>query len=147
MIGEKQWLEYVPEEITFNDGRTIIFPASARMVYDPGQNALGLELSKETKDKIAATLARYYSEPPELRRIEYAMRIDLPEGKRTVHFFHPLKPGNGVVLNVGRDGNFFVYQASQEPMFSKKWTVADVTRGQINSDRAVWQFHGYRHEH
>ena len=84
---------------------------------------------------------------PEIKTIFYEMRVD---GYPPMAFFyHPIGPGAGVQL-LPREGNrtrIFFRQADGRPMFSKDFTLREVTRGRVASDRAVWQFHGYRHEH
>ena len=78
------------------------------------------------------------------------MLFKTPAGVERFGFYHPLKTGSGVRIRSGRSGEYFFAADDGRPMFSKNYTAADVTRGRIPRDlagRAVWQFHGYRHEH
>lgn len=143
------WLEYRPDRIAFTDSRSLNFPGSARMLYSDEANVVALELPYKTESQIRRRFTfdadGKYHWP--IKRIEYAMLIDLPEGKETVRFFHPLTAGAEVYLAKNDQGNFFIGNRDGRRMFTKDRTVNDVTEGRIPSNRAVWQFHGYKHAH
>lgn len=151
MSAKPIWLEYQPHALELNrpagarglDATRVDFPAAARMLYNEADNVIALE----NVGRAAPFLRRLADAGAELRRLEYAMLIDLPEGQTRLNFYHPLKPGNGVRVRLNDRGEFFLMQDSGAPLFSKDYTLRDVSRGKINSSRAVWQFHGYRHEH
>lgn len=144
MSARETWLEYQPHKLSVAGGYSVDFPPSSRMLYNPDDHVIALEVPEAVRRSIAAQL------PPdglELRRIEYAMIVDWQGKRETMNFWHPMKPGNGVRLIVGPAGDLFFYQPQGRPLFSKGYTLRDVSRGAMDSDRAVWQFHGYRHEH
>ncbi len=142
------WLEYRLDRLTFQDGRRILFPASTRMLYNPADNIIAIETTPEKRAQVRPfALLPAGASSSELRRIDYAMIINLPEARRTLTFWHPLKTGSGVRVRVNDRGQLFFMNDHGRPLFSKDFTVRDVSRGEIDSDRAVWQFHGYKHEH
>ncbi len=149
MSAKKLWLEYRPDALTFQNGNRITFPRDARMLYNPEDNIIALELTAAQRARVKQAIpVRPHSAPSfELRRIEYSMLFDFDGHRATYRFFHPMKPGNGVRLRINDRGELFFLNDAARPLFSKDYTVRDVTRGEIDSDRAVWQFHGYRHEH
>lgn len=149
MSAQKLWLEYRPDRITFQNGNTIKFPASARMLYEPEDHIIALEMTAAQRAAIKQRIpVRPDSAPSfELKRIEYSMLFDFDGHRATYRFFHPMKKGNAVRLRINDRGELFFLNDAERPLFSKNYTVRDVTRGEIDSDRAVWQFHGYRHEH
>lgn len=143
-MSVKPWLEYIPEKLSFARGPAVEFPASARLLYNPAENIIALENPGANASEL---LRDHAAAGHELRRIEYAMQLELPRVSERLGFFHPMKPGNGVRVRTNDRGQLFFMQDHNRPLFSKDYTVSDVSRGAIKSDRAVWQFHGYRHEH
>ncbi len=143
------WLEYRPEDLFFRDGEKVSFNRAARMGYSEEANLIGLDLTGADLAKLGQQLglARDAQYPSELRRINYSMLIDLPEGKETVGFKHFMDVGAGIYVVRGGDGSYFFGNRDGRRMFTKDRTVNDVTEGTIPSNRAVWQFHGYRHAH
>lgn len=143
------WLEYRLDSLTFKNGVRLKFPPSTRLLYEPDDHVIAIELTAKQRGDIKQNIPVVAGSSPdfELRRIEYSMLVDLPSGKKTLRFFHPMKPGTGVRLTINDRGELFFMQQDGKPLFSKDYTLRDVSRGQIDSDRAVWQFHGYRHEH
>lgn len=143
------WLEYELNYLTLQNGRRIFFPRSSRMLYEPDDHVILIETTRATRNHIVKgyDLKPGNLDGPELKRIEYAMLVNLPGVRETLRFFHPMKPGNGVRLAVAPGGELVFFQQDEKPLFSKDYTLRDVSRGAIDSDRAVWQFHGYRHEH
>lgn len=143
------WLEYRPEGLFFRNGETVRFSSAARMGYSEAAGLIALDLDardvSQLRGKVALPRKTHY--PSELRRIEYSMLIDLPEGKETVRFEHFLDKGADVYLARGEDGTYVIGNMDSRRMFTKDRTVNDVTEGTIPSNRAVWQFHGYKHAH
>lgn len=145
-----EWLEYRLDRLTFPNGRRIVFGGESRMLYNPTDNIIAIETTGEKRRQVRAAVGA----GAELRRIDYSMLIDLTSSgesaggrRRTLTFWHPLKSGTGVRVQFNDRGDLFFLQEQGRPLFSKDFTVRDVSRGEIDSDRAVWQFHGYRHEH
>lgn len=146
------WLEYRLDALTLRRSQRIRFPSSARLLYNPADNIVAIELSKTESKRIitqnrlllpGATRSHF-----ELSRIEYAMLIEMPDGqKETLRFFHPMQPGNGVTLTTNDQGELFFMNKTGRPLFSKDYTLRDVSQGKIDSDFPVWQFHGWKHEH
>jgi len=159
------WLEYQLESIQFQNGETVRFPASARLLYEPDDHAIFIELPRAERRRIVGDLREHNDAAAplqELKEIRYSMLVNLPEYKKRLRFYHPMKRGNRIGLSVDKNDNLFFFEDTGRPMFSKDYTLRDVSRGEIddvtrstfpprpknrNGDRAVWQFHGYRHEH
>ena len=147
MSDRGPWLEYRLRRIEFQNGAEIGF-RRARMLYNEDDHIIAIEHVDEPSwrvDEILAEIADRRGNLPELKTIFYDMVI---EGYPPIRFFHPMEPGTGVRLlerEPGRSRLFFA-QRNGEPMFTKEWTLRDVSEGAIDSDRRVWQFHGYRHE-
>ncbi len=139
MSNAPLWLEYRPDRLDFAGGRPMKFGPSARMLYNPTENIIAIENP--------GTTVPPESVGKEIRRIEYAMLVNVPEWRGVIPFFHPLKAGSGVRVTTNDRGELFFMNDHGAPLFSKDWTLRDVSRDQIRSNRAVWQFHGYRHEH
>lgn len=139
------WLEYRLDALTLEGGRKLHFPTSTRLLYNPADHVIAIETTGPKRKQI---LERPDLLGAELRRIEYAMLVNLPPHPRMVmRFYHPMNPGNGVRLAKNDRGQLFFRQQNGAPLFSKDYTLRDVSRGAIDSDRAVWQFHGWKHEH
>lgn len=149
-MKDTPWLDYRAQSLWLWNGARITFPApGAAMLYNPGDNIVAIEPGEPT-----ASLRRKYAsacddgEPPRIREIRYSITA---EKTRTTPggvflFYHPISRAADVVLRCDRS-RLFILQPDERPIFSKDFTLSDVTRGAIPSRRAVWQFHGYRHEH
>ncbi len=110
------WLEYRLDKLTFQNGVAIKFPPSARMLYEPDDHVIAIELTPAQRATIKQRIpVRPDSAPTfELRRIEYSMLVNLPAAagkpgaRRTLHFFHPLKKGAGVRLTINDRGELLL---------------------------------------
>ncbi len=146
------WLEYRLRRIEFQNGAEIGF-RRARMLYNEDDHIIAIEHVDASSQKIDDTLAEIADQAgnlPDMKTIFYDMVVTMP-GRKPVKlgFYHPMKHGAGVRLlprEPGRSRLFFA-QAGGKPMFTKEWTLRDVSDGEIDSDKRVWQFHGYKHEH
>lgn len=144
------WLQYRPHRLAFRGGDEIIFPLSARMLYQEDEHMIGLELpAKVEAHYVAALRAGRFKR--ELKTIEYEMLVNLPGIRRELPFRHRMEEGAGLSLKASLNGHLYFDNKDGAPIFSKDYTLHDVSYGskggQIDSDRPVWQFHGYRHEH
>ncbi len=142
--------DYQLNRLTFQNGEKLNFPASTRMRYGDQHPGVWIEMDRDTRRKItAALLARHNPKlkPQELRRIDYKMLLTIDGGQRAFGYKHFLKPGNGVRLERFDDGDLFFAEDHGASMFTKNYTLRDVTDGEIDSSFPVWQFHGYQHEH
>lgn len=143
------WLEYRLESLEFQNGAKLGF-RDARMLYNEGDHIIAIEQIGATPaeiDRALATIRNPDGTIPPIKTIFYAIRV---EGHREPFFFyHPIQPGAGVQLLPREKGRtrLFFSQENGRPMFSKDWTLSDITAGKIRSDKKVWQFHGWRHEH
>lgn len=143
------WLEYRLEALEFHNGGKLGFKR-ARMLYNPGDHIIAIEhldADPAAIDDALRAVANPDGTLPEIKTIFYEMRI---EGFPPMAlFFHPLNRGAGVYLLQRERGRarLFFQQKDGRPIFSKNYTLREVTRGKVPSDRAVWQFHGYKHEH
>lgn len=137
------WLEYRLDALNLDGGVRVAFPHTSRLLYNPADKIIAVE----TTDQKRLSLIRRGLVGRELRRIEYAMLVEFDGRHHVLRFFHPMKPGNGVVLMANDRQQLFFANREGRPLFSKQWTLRDVSRGKIKSDFAVWQFHGWRHEH
>ncbi len=149
-MSKAPWLEYRLEKLEFQNGAAITF-RGARMLYNEDDHVIAIERIGATTAEIDRALDAIREARtgayPEIKTIFYEMRVDgFPP---MAFFYHPLGKGAGVYLQPRRPGDrvLFFFQRDGLPMFSKQWTLREVSRGKIPSDRAVWQFHGYRHEH
>jgi hypothetical protein len=138
------WLEYRPEALEFFGGGRVEFPADARMLYNEEDNVILLE---NPGHLTGSRLASYVADHAELKRIEYSMLVDVDGRQRRLGFYHPLNRGADVRLSQNDQGDIFFFNTQGRPLFTKDWTLREVSRGTIPSNRAVWQFHGYKHEH
>ncbi len=148
--------DYQLNRLTFEGGGKMLFPKTARMRYGDAHRGIWIEMTRGArfvpphllaKIEGEGTRARVVNDPPELRRIEYKMFVTVDGVLESFGFYHVLKPGSGVVLARFDDGDLFFQNADQASMFTKDFTLRDVTGGEIDSGFKVWQFHGYRHEH
>ncbi len=150
MPTEIPWLEYRLESLEFQNGAVLGFNG-ARMWYrydDNKEIAIDrLKMPPAAVDAMFATVRNGARDLPEIKTINYEMRVQgyVPQA----FFYHPMKRGVGVRLEPRLKGQNMLYfsQKDGRPIFSKDWTLRQVTNGQIPIDRAVWQFHGYQHEH
>jgi hypothetical protein len=143
-------LEYRLDQLDFFGTPPVVMPRGTRMLYEPDDHVILVEFAPgpnclSTEMRLLSVFGKS-EPPPELKRIEYAMLVDRDGAKRTLNFYHPLKRGSGVRLATNGK-NWFFRQDDGGALFSKDYTLRDVSRGDIDSDFAVWQFHGYRHEH
>lgn len=143
------WLEYRLEKLEFRNGAALGF-RNALMRYNPDDHVMLIEPPDASPQEIDAMLAEVADartgEIPEIKAIYYSIKID---GYPRVKLLHPLQAGARVRLLPRQAGqaHLYFFQEDSLPMFSKEWTIRDVTRGEIPSDKNVWQFHGWRHEH
>lgn len=149
MANESPWLEYRLEKLEFHNGAVLGF-RHARMRYNTEAATIMIEHLDSSPQQIEDSLreiSRRDGSLPEIKTIFYEMCVT---GYPSMAFFwHPISQGAEIRLLPPRSNSSVLYfrQADGLPMFSKDYTLSDVTRGRIASDRAVWQFHGYRHEH
>ncbi len=137
MSKRDPWVEYRLRRIEFQNGAQVGF-RRARMLYNEDDHIIAIE-------HILAEIADAEGNLPELKTIFYDIHA---EGYAPIKFFHPMQRFNEVRLlppEAGRSRLFFA-QARGRPMFTKEWTLRDVSEGQIDSGKKVWQFHGYKHE-
>lgn len=149
----KPWLEYRLERLAFHNGAELGF-TRARMRYNPSDHVIAIEHLDASTSVIDDALRRIsiagddgQTELPAIKTIYYEMRI---EGYPPfAFFFHPVSRGAQIYLLPRQPGRALLHfmQRDERPMFSKNYTLREVTRGKVPSDRAVWQFHGYKHEH
>ncbi len=141
------WVEYRLRRIEFQNGAEVGF-RHARMLYNEDDHIIAIEHIDAPSwkiDEILAEIADAEGNLPELKTIFYDMAV---EGHAPIRFFHPMRPFNEVRIldrEPGRSRLFFA-QGDGRAMFTKEWTLRDVSEGKIDSDKPVWQFHGYRHE-
>lgn len=146
MKPKRPWLEYVLEELQFHNGARLGFK-NARMLYRDDRreiliDRLGappLAVDKAFRDVMAARSP--------IKRIYYQMRV---EGYPPVAFFKHFIPGKvRVMLEPRPNGQNVLYfnQLDGDEIFSKEWSLRQVTEGEIPIDKPVWQFHGAGHEH
>lgn len=142
------WIVYRLRRIEFQNGAVLGF-GRARMGYD---DANGDRIRIDHIDAPSAEIDRALSAIvdsrgylPELKTIFYDMEV---EGHAPIRFYHPMKRGTGVRLLPPRARSSMLYfgQEDGDSMFTKEWTLRDVSEGEIDSDKRVWQFHGYKHE-
>lgn len=138
------WLEYRPDKLFFYGGRNVTFSPKARMLYNETDHVIMIEAPGAVVDNILRDMAKTGAE---LRRIEYSMLVNLPKHRETLTFFHEVERGAGLRIRTNDRGDIFFMQDKGAPLFSKDYSLRSITDGEIPSDRAVWQFHGYRHEH
>lgn len=142
-------LEYRLERLEFRNGAALGF-RNALMRYNPDDHVLMIDhvdaAPQQIDDMLAEIADQRTGEIPEIKTILYTIKI---EGYPRVKLFHPLKKGARVRLMPRQAGasHLFFFQEEELPMFSKDWSIRDVTRGEIPDDKRVWQFHGWRHEH
>lgn len=149
MSTETPWLEYRLEKLEFHNGAVLGF-RRARMLYNTEAAAIKIEHLDSSPQHIDDSL-REIANPdgtlPEIKTIYYEMRVS---GFPPMAFFwHPIGKGAEIRIEPPRAGQTVLIfrQADGRAMFSKDYTLRDVTRGKIDSSRAVWQFHGFKHEH
>ncbi|MGH6754599.1 MAG: hypothetical protein ACREDP_20790 [Bradyrhizobium sp.] len=143
------WLEYHLEKLAFHNGAVLGF-TDARMLYRDDDREIAITQLKTPPAQVDRTINAIRlpgGQLPEIKTIYYEMRVEGYPSE--AYFFHPMKKGVGVVLEPRPNGKNVLYfdQRDGRTIFSKDWTLRDVTQGRIPLDRAVWQFHGYQHEH
>lgn len=146
---KKPWLEYRLEALEFHNGAKLGF-RGARMLYRDDDREIAIDrlgLPPAAVDAKLREIANPSGVLPRIRTIFYEMVV--PGYPREAFFFHPIHQRADVRLQRRTNGENVLYfsQAKGRTMFSKDWTLRDVTEGRIPIDRAVWQFHGYKHEH
>lgn len=149
-MSDPTTFDYQLNRLTFQNGERLNFPASTRLRYGDQHRGVWIEMEPAVRRKILAQILER-NDPSrkfqELRRIDYKMLVTADGRLRGFGFKHFLKPGSGVGLERFDDGDLFFQEARQGSMYTKNYTLSDVTEGEIDSDFKVWQFHGYRHEH
>lgn len=149
MSTEKPWLEYWLEALEFHNGAKIGF-RGARMLYRDDNLEVAIDRLGFPPAAVDSTLKSVENPDgtlPEIKTIFYFMKAEgYPE---EAFFFHPISRGAKVRIERRRAGENVLYfnQTQGRPIFSKEWTLRQVTQGRIPIDRAVWQFHGFKHEH
>lgn len=144
--NEGPWLEYRLRRLVFRNGGELGF-RGARMLYNEDDHIIALEeiaASQQLIDQALAEVANADGTLGEIKTIYYDMIVT---GHKPLKFYHPIGPGARVRLlprERGRSRLFFA-QEDGAPMFSKNFTLRSVSEGQIDSDKRVWQFHGYKH--
>ncbi len=149
-MSDPTTFDYQLNRLTFQNGETLNFPASTRLRYGDQHRGVWIEMPRDVRKQIMARIAERHDPKlkfQELKKIEYAMIVTVDGRARSFGFFHNLKPGTGVGLGRFDDGDLFFDQANGDSLFTKNYTLRDVSQGKIDSDFPVWQFHGYRHEH
>ncbi len=150
MPDQKPWLEYHLEKLAFQNGAILGFGPGTRMQYRNDDREIAIErfgVPPAAVDAAVRGVLNPDGSMPEVKTIYYEMRV---QGyPREAFFYHPMKRGVGVMLEARPRGQNVLYfsQKNGRTIFSKDWTLRDVTQGRIPIDRAVWQFHGYQHEH
>lgn len=149
MNAPTPWLEYRLEALEFHNGAKIGF-RTARMLYRDDSREVMIDrlgLPPAAVDATLKSIANPDGSMPEIKTIFYEMRV--AGYPREAFFFHPIGKGAFVKLDPRPSGENKIYfnQRRGLPIFSKDWTLRQVTQGRIPIDRAVWQFHGFKHEH
>ncbi len=148
-MSDASELEYRLEALEFHNGAKLGF-RDALMLYRDDSREIAvtrLDAAPLVVDAALRAIANPDGTLSQIKTIFYEMR--LPGYAHEAFFFHPISRGADVRLELrprGRPGRFF-NQAAGRPIFSKEWTLRQVTQGRIPIDKAVWQFHGYKHEH
>ncbi len=148
-MPKRRWIDYVLRKLEFANGAVLGF-RGAVMLYREDNRGIAIEHPDWSTQDIDASLREIANADgtlPPIKTIFYDMKI---EGvKNYPMFFHPLKREANVRLLPREKGRtvLFFEQADGRTIFSKDFTLRDVTQGAIDSDQAVWQFHGYKHEH
>jgi hypothetical protein len=147
---DESTLEYRLERLEFQNGAALAFRRARMWYHEDGDDIVidQVDTSPQEIDSMLAEIAEPDGTLPEIREIVYNMKLS---GYPPIAFFyHPIK-GKGVGVRLERrPKGTAVLSFSQEDarsMFSKQWTLREVTNGKISSEKNVWQFHGWRHEH
>lgn len=146
MSNDREWLEYRLEALEFHNGAKLVFK-SARMLYRDDNREILVDRLGMPPGAVDRILSKAGAALSPIKTIFYEMRF--AGYPREAFFFHPLQRGARVFLEPRPNGQNVIYfsQAAGRPIFSKEWTAREVTAGRVPLDRAVWQFHGYKHEH
>lgn len=143
------WLEYRLEALEFHNGAKIGFGHAQMLYRDDSREILirGIGFPPAAVDATLKQISNPDGSLPPIKTIFYEMRAN--GYPREAFFFHPISRGADVRLEHRARGENVLYfnQKDGRPIFSKDWTLRQVTQGRIPVDRAVWQFHGYKHEH
>lgn len=142
-------LAYHLEALEFHNGAKLGF-RNAKMLYRDDSREIALVefgIPPLALDAAIRKIENPDGTLPPLKTIFYEMRM--PGYPREAFFFHPISRGAEVQLERRAPGGNVLYinQTAGRTIFSKDWTLRQVTQGRIPLDRAVWQFHGYKHEH
>lgn len=143
-------LEYRLEQLVFQNGEELNFPASTRMLYGEQHAGVWIKMDPATRARIVGDVVAHNvpdGKFEELRRIYYAMLVTYEGRHFTLPFVHHLSRGSGVGLELSQDGQLTFDQTDRNYIFTKDYTLRQVSDGRIDSDFRVWQFHGYKHEH
>lgn len=145
-MKEKPWLEYRLEALEFHNGAKLGF-RNARMRYRDDNREILVERLGSPPLQVDRAVREVMGARSPIKTIFYEMVV--PGYPHEAFFFHPMARDARVFLEPRPNGQNVLYfnQAEGRPIFSKDWTLREVTQGRIPIDRAVWQFHGYRHEH
>lgn len=149
MSARDPYIEYRLESIEFHNGAILGF-RKARMWYNDDGEAIRIDNVDAGALEIDQVL-REIADPktgeiPDIKEVNYSILV---HGYGRFGFYHPMQPGTGVKLLPPERGGSRLHFEQQQPgrkMFTKEWTLRDVTEGQIDSNKAVWQWHGYKHE-
>lgn len=149
MPDDPDWLVYRLEALEFHNGAKLGF-RHAQMFYREDSREILIDRLGIPPAAVDATLRKIANPDgslPAIKTIFYEMRV---KGyPREAFFFHPVSRDASLHLDPRPKGENKLYfnQRDGRPIFSKGWTLREVTQGRIPLDRAVWQFHGYKHEH
>ncbi len=149
MPSDASQLQYRLEKLEFHNGAILGFKKAIMQYRDDNREIAitNLGIPPLAMDANLRKIANHDGTAPTIRTIYYEMV--LPGYKAEAFFYHPMSRGAEVYIEGRLRGQNVIYfnQAAGRPIFSKEWTLRQVTQGRIPIDKAVWQFHGYKHEH
>jgi hypothetical protein len=143
---QKPWLEYRLERLAFWNGAELGF-RNARMLYRDDSREIVIDRLGAPPALVDKTVREVMGAQSPIKTIFYEMRVH--GYPRVAFFYHPIPRSVRVMLEPRPNGQNVLYfsQKNGDPIFSKDWTLREVTGGKIPIDQAVWQFHGAGHEH
>ena len=140
------WLEYRLEKLAFHNGAELGFK-NAQMLYRDDNREIVITRLGSPPLAVDQAFRDVMAAKSPIKTIYYEMRV---KGYRRVAFFyHPIPAQVKVMLEPRPTGQNVLYfsQRGGDPIFSKDWTLDEVTGGKIPLENKVWQFHGAGHEH
>ncbi len=144
--AKRPWLEYTLEELEFYNHARLGFE-NAQMRYRDDEQEIVITRLKSPPLHVDRVVRQVMADRSPIKTIYYEMRVaGYPP---QAFFYHPMAAGAEVFLEPRPNGQnvLYVNQKGGNTIFSKDWTLSQVTDGKIPIDRPVWQFHGYKHEH